>query len=123
MNEDHTGGFYRIRIDPEKSKDTEKVIEFVFTDQKDQAVALHIRRGVAEFIPEPSTYLKKADYVLTLDGKTWALVYLGNADIAKEIQSKKVKVTKGDKAELAALFNIFDKFDPAKNFKVPPLED
>jgi len=115
--------YYRIRIDPEKSKDTDKVIEFVFTDQKDQAVALHIRRGVAEFVPEPSTYLKKADYVLTLDGKTWASVYLGNADIAKEIQSKKVKVTKGDKAELAALFNIFDKLDPAKNFKVPPLED
>ena len=115
--------YYRIRIDPEKSKDTDKVIEFVFTDQKDQAVALHIRRAVAEFIPEPSTYLKKADYVLTLDGKTWASIYLGNSDITKEIQSKKVKVTKGDKAELVALFNIFDKFDPAKNFKVPPLED
>ena len=95
--------YYRIRIDPEKSKDTDKVIEFVFTDQKDQAVALHIRRAVAEFIPEPSTYLKKADYVLKLDGKTWASVYLGDADITKEIQSKKVKVTKGDKAELAAL--------------------
>jgi len=115
--------YYRIRIDPDKSKDTDKVIEFVFTDQKDQTVALHIRRGVAEFVPEPSTYLKKADYVLKLDGKTWASVYLGNADIAEEIQSKEVKVTKGDKTELAALFNIFDKFDPAKNYKVPPLED
>ncbi len=115
--------YYRIRIDPEKSKDTDKVIEFVFTDQKDQAVALHIRRGVAEFVPEPSTYLKKADYVLKLDGKTWASVYLGDADIAKEIQSKTVKVTKGDKAEVVSLFDIFDKFDPAKNFKVPPLEN
>lgn len=115
--------YYRIRIDPEKSKDTDKVIEFVFTDQKDQAVALHIRRGVAEFIPTPSTYLKKADYVLNLDAKTWASIYLGNADITEEIQSKKVKVTKGDKAELVAIFNIFDKFVPAKNYKVPPLEN
>ena len=115
--------YYRIRIDPEKSKDTDKVIEFVFTDQKDQAVALHIRRGVAEFVPEPSTYLKKADYVLKLDGKTWASVYLGSADMAEEIKSKKVKVTKGEEAELIALFDIFDKFNPASNFRIPPLGD
>lgn len=115
--------YYRIRIDPEKSKDTDKLIEFVFADQKDQAVALHIRRGVAEFVPEPETYLKKADYVLQLDGETWASVYLGNADMAEEIQSEKVKVTKGDIAELAALFNLFDKFNPASNFRISPLED
>ena len=115
--------YYRIRIDPGKSKDTDKVIEFVFADQKDHAVALHIRRGVAEFVPEPATYLKKADYVLKLDGKTWASVYLGTADMAEEIRSKKVKVTKGDEAELAALFNLFDKFNPASNFRIPPLGD
>jgi len=113
--------YYRIRIDPAKSKDTDKVIEFVFTDQKDQAVALHIRGGIAEFVPEPSSYLKKADYVLKLDGKIWASVYLGDADMAEKIKSEKVKVTKGDKAELAALFNIFDKSNPTSNFRVPPL--
>ena len=91
--------YYRIRISPEKSKDTDKVVEFVFTDQNDQTVALHIRRAVAEFVPEPSTYLKKADYVLKLDGKTWASIYLGDADMAEAIQSEKVEVTKGDKDE------------------------
>ncbi|MDX2454608.1 alkyl sulfatase C-terminal domain-containing protein, partial [Desulfosarcina sp.] len=113
--------YYRIRIDPEKSKDTDKVVEFVFTEQKDQAVALHIRRGVAEFIPEPSTYLKKADYVVKLDGETWASVYLGTADMAAEIQSQKVEITKGDQTELVALFELFDKFNPASNFKIQPL--
>lgn len=55
-------------------------------------------------------------------GKTWASFYLGNADIAEEIQSKKVKLTKGNKVELALIFDMFDKFDPSKNFKIPPLE-
>ena len=113
--------YYRIYIDPDKSKNTDKVIEFVFTDHKEQTVSLHIRRGVVEFVPEPSTYLKKADFVLKLDGKTWASVYLGNADIAKEIQSKKIKLTKGDKAEIVALFELFDKFIPSRNYKVPPM--
>ncbi len=115
--------YYRIRIDPEKSKDTNKVVEFVFTDQKGQAGALHIRRGVAEFIPEPSAYLKKADYVLELDGNTWASVYLGSSDIEKEIQSGNVKVTTGNKAEVTTLFDLFDKLNPADNYKVPPLGD
>jgi alkyl sulfatase BDS1-like metallo-beta-lactamase superfamily hydrolase len=115
--------YYRIRIDPKKSKDTDKVIEFVFTDQKDQSVALHIRGGVAEFIPKPSSYLKKADYMLELDGNTWASIYLGTTDMAGEIKSDKVKVTKGDKAELLALFDLFDTFDPTSNYKVPPMEN
>jgi len=114
--------YYRIYIDPDKSKDTDKVIEFVFTDQKDQSVALHIRRGVVEFIPEPSSYLKKADFVLKLDGKIWAELYLNSITLSEAISSGKVKV-EGDQKELAVIFDMFDKFDPTKNYVVPPLED
>ena len=114
--------YYRIYIDPDKSKDTDKVIEFVFTDQKDQSVALHIRRSVVEFIPEPSSYLKKADFVLKLDGKIWAELYLNSITLGEAISSGKVKV-EGDQKELAVIFDMFDKFDPAKNYKVPPIED
>jgi len=115
--------YFRIKIDPEKSKDTDKVIEFVFTDQENQAVALHVRRGVAEFIPEPFEYLKGADYVVLLDGKTWASIYLGTSDIKEEIDSKHVKITKGEKEDIVSIFSIFDKFDPTENYKVPPLKE
>ena len=114
--------YYRIYIDPDKSKDTDKVIEFVFTDQKDQSVALHIRRGVVEFIPEPSSYLKKADFVLKLDGKTWAELYLNATTLGEAISSGKVNV-EGKPKEVAVIFDMFDKFDQAKNYKVPPIED
>jgi len=114
--------YYRIYIDPEKSKNTDKVIEFVFTDHKDQTVALHVRRGVVEFIPEPSKYQKKADFVLKLDGKTWAELYLNSTTLGEAISSGKVKV-EGEQKEVVVIFDMFDKFQPTKNYMVPPIED
>ena len=114
--------YYRIYIDPDKSKNTDKVIEFVFTDHKDQSVALHIRRGVVEFVPEPSSYLKKADFVLKLDGKTWAELYLNATTLGEAISSGKVNV-EGKPKEVAVIFDMFDKFEPTKNYMVPPIED
>lgn len=114
--------YYRIYIDPNKSKNTDKVLEFVFTDHKEKTAALHVRRGIVEFIPEPSKYLKKSDFVLKLDGKTWAELYLNSITLGEAISSGKVKV-EGDPKELLVIFDMFDKFDPAKNYKVPPLEN
>ncbi len=113
--------YYRIYIDPDKSKNTDKVIEFVFTDHKEQSVALHIRRGIVEFVPEPSTYLKKADFVLKLDGKTWAELYLNSTTLGEAISSGKVKV-EGEQKEVVVIFDMFDKFNPEKNYMVPPIE-
>jgi len=114
--------YYRIYIDPDKSKDTDKVIEFVFTDHKDQRVALHIRRGVVEFVPEPSSYLKKADFVLELDGKTWSELYLNSTTLTEAIASGKLNV-EGEQKEVVVIFDMFDKFNPEKNYMVPPIED
>ncbi|WP_165787094.1 alkyl sulfatase dimerization domain-containing protein [Pseudohalioglobus lutimaris] len=113
--------YYRIYIDPGKSRNTDKVIEFVFTDQEEQRVALHIRRGIVEFVPEPSNYLKQADFVLELDGKTWAELYLNSTTLGEAVASGKVKV-EGNQKDLTVIFDMFDKFEPAKNFLVPPLE-
>jgi alkyl sulfatase BDS1-like metallo-beta-lactamase superfamily hydrolase len=115
--------FYRIKIDVEKSKDTDKVIQFVFIDKENETAALHVRKGVAEFIPVPSEYLRKPDFTIEMDSKTWASIYLGETDVSAEINSKNIKLTKGDRAELASIFNMFDKFDPKNNYKVFPIDD
>lgn len=115
--------FYRIKIDVEKSKDTDKVIQFIFTDKKNNTAALHVRKGVAEFIPVPSEYLKKPDFTIEMDSKIWASIYLGETDVSAEIQAKNIKLKKGDKAELASIFNMFDKFDSKNNYKVFPIKD
>jgi alkyl sulfatase BDS1-like metallo-beta-lactamase superfamily hydrolase len=115
--------FFRIKIDVEKSKDADKVIQFVFTDKENESVALHVRKGVVEYIPVTSEYLRKPDFTIEMDSKTWASIYLGATDMSEAIQSKHIKLAKGDEAELTSIFDMFDKFDPSKNFKVSPIKN
>ena len=114
--------FFRVRIDPVKSEDTDRVIEFVFTDKGNHAVALHVRRGIAEYIPVPAEYLKESDYVLQMDSETWVGLYLSAFSLEEAVDSGQVKLT-GNIKQVAAIFDMFDKFKPAKNYKVPPIED
>jgi len=114
--------FYRVRIDPRKSEDTDRVVELVFTDKGNLAVALHVRRGVAEYVPVPTDHYRKADYVLKLDSPTWAGLYLNALSLSDAIDSGNVKLT-GDKDEIMQIFDMFDKFKPSRNYTVPPLED
>lgn len=115
--------YFRVRIDPKKSQDTDKVLEFVFTDEGGQAVGLHVRRGIAEYIPVPADYYRQADFVLKLDSETWAKLYLSAIDMAKAIDLKAVTLKKGKKDELVKIFAMFDRFQPTKNVTVPPLDD
>jgi alkyl sulfatase BDS1-like metallo-beta-lactamase superfamily hydrolase len=115
--------YFRVRIDPRKSQDTDAVLEFVFTDEGNQAVGLHVRRGIAEYIPVPAEYYRKADYVLKLDSETWAKLYLSTIDLGEAIGSKAATVEKGKEDELVTVFAMFDRFQPAKNVAVPSLDD
>lgn len=114
--------YYRVRIDPEKSENTDKVIEFEFTDKGNLAVALHVRKGVVEYIPTPSEYFKTTDYKIQLDTDTWAKLYLNSIELNDAIDNGEVEVS-GDIKELAAVFDMFDVFNPVKNYTIPPLED
>lgn len=114
--------FFRVRIDPKKSENTDKVVEFVFTDKGNLAVALHVRRGVVEYIPVPADYYRKSDSILKLDSETWTELYLSSISLGDAIANGKVKV-KGEQKEVAVIFDMFDKFKPTKNYMIPPLED
>jgi len=113
--------YFRVRVDPKKSENTDKIVEFVFTDKGNHAVALHVRRGIAEYIPVPVDYLQESDYVLKMDSETWAELYLSSATLEDLISSGKVKV-QGNPKELVEIFDTFDKFIPTKNYVVPPLD-
>ncbi len=114
--------YFRVRIDQKKSENTDKVVEFVFTDKGNHAVALHVRRGIAEYIPVPADYLRKSDYVLKMDSETWVGLYLSAVSLKDAVDSGKVKLT-GNKQEMVKIFDMFDKFKPTKNYMVPPIED
>ena len=114
--------YFRVRIDPRKSEETDKVIEFEFKDRGNQSVALHVRKGVAEFIAVPADYYKEPDFILELDGATWAGLYLNTVDLSEAIEEGKLNVS-GDKEQLIEVFAMFDIFKPTMNYQIPPLED
>ena len=115
--------YFRVRIDPRKSEETDLVIEFVFTDKGNRAVALHLRRGVVEYVPVPADYYREADSVLQLDSETWAGLYLCALELKAAIEAGKVVVAEGSERNTLTAFDMFDKFVPTRNYIIPPLED
>jgi alkyl sulfatase BDS1-like metallo-beta-lactamase superfamily hydrolase len=109
--------YFRVRIDPAKSNQTDKFVLFDFADST--KAGLHIRRAVAEFVPEPDSYQRQPDLTLAMSGKTWVKLYLSQALPEDLIKKGEIKV-KGDAAEAARLINLFDRYQPEKAVVIPP---
>lgn len=108
---------YRVRIDPKKSENTEKMLVFNFSNGT--SAGLHVRRGIAEFVPNPAKHYRPADLAFTVDTKTWADLYLNASTLDEAAKSGGVKMTKGSLEDLKAIMDFFDKFDLATNFTIP----
>jgi alkyl sulfatase BDS1-like metallo-beta-lactamase superfamily hydrolase len=52
--------YFRVRIDPKKSDETNSFVRFDFDDGT--SAGLHIRRAIAEFIAEPDNYARAAGH-------------------------------------------------------------
>lgn len=109
--------YFRVRIDPERSGETDKVLRFDFSDGT--SAGLHVRRAVAEFVASPDEHYRKPDITLAMSGETWAKLYVSQEAPEDLIASGEIKVT-GDAAEAARLVNLFDRYVPAKAVVVPP---
>jgi alkyl sulfatase BDS1-like metallo-beta-lactamase superfamily hydrolase len=109
--------YFRVRIDPLKSGETDSFIRFDFSNGTSSG--LHIRRAVAEFIAEPNKYSRKPDVTMAMSGETWAKLYLSQLTPEDMIKHGDLKVT-GDPAEAARLINLFDRYSPQKAVVIPP---
>ena len=109
---------HRVRIDPVKAQDTDSMIRFEFTDANNKAVALHVRRGVVEYVDNADRYYRKPDFTLALSRESWTKLYLNQATIAQLAGTNELKVT-GDAAACDRVLDLFDKFEPEKNTLVP----
>ena len=108
--------YFRVRIDPQKSGETNSFVRFDFGDGK--SAGLHVRRAVAEFVSEPDNYYRKPDITLAMSGETWAKLYLSRATPEEMIKSGDIKVI-GDAAEAARVINLFDRYVPEKAVVIP----
>jgi alkyl sulfatase BDS1-like metallo-beta-lactamase superfamily hydrolase len=109
--------YFRVRIDPEKSGETDRVLRFDFSDGN--SVGLHIRRAVAEFVASPDEHYRKPDIVLAMSGETWTKIYLSQATPAELIASGEIEVA-GDGTEAARVIDLFDRYSPEKAVVIPP---
>jgi alkyl sulfatase BDS1-like metallo-beta-lactamase superfamily hydrolase len=109
--------YFRVRIDPARSGETDCVLRFDFSDGS--SAGLHVRRAVAEFIKDPAAYPREADIVLKLSGEAWAKVYLSAKSIDEFIKGGDITVTAGDAAEAARVLNLFDRYEPARAVVIP----
>ena len=109
--------YFRVRIDPSKSAETDKFIRFEFDGGK--AVGLHVRRAVAEFVAEPDKYHRKPDMTLRMSGETWAKLYMSQVTPEDLIKSGDLKTT-GEAAETSQLLNLFDRYKPERAVVIPP---
>ena len=83
--------YFRVRIDPEKSGETNKFLRFDFTDGT--SAGLHVRRAVAEFVPEPDKYKRMPDITLSMSPEVWTKIYLSRALPQDLIKNGEIKVT------------------------------
>jgi alkyl sulfatase BDS1-like metallo-beta-lactamase superfamily hydrolase len=114
-----TVNYFRVRIDPEKSGDTDKVLLFDFQGDH-STVGLHIRRAVAEYLDDPDDHYKPGDVIMSLSGETWAKLYLSQATVTELVKSKEIEMRRGTAEEAERLINLFDKYRPEKAVLVAP---
>ncbi len=112
--------YFRVRIDPKRSGSTDKVIRFQFTDAGKPVVGLHVRRAVAEFLPDPNSHYRLADVTIALSGEAWARLFLSQATFGELVDGGEIEVRQGTAKEAAALFDIFDKYRPERALLVAP---
>jgi alkyl sulfatase BDS1-like metallo-beta-lactamase superfamily hydrolase len=109
--------YFRVRIDPSKSGDTDSFLQFNFSDGS--RAGLHIRRAVAEFVAEPGKHNRKPDVTVAMSGESWAKLYLSEVTPEDMIKDGSLKVT-GDSEDAARLINLFDRYSPQKAVVIPP---
>jgi len=118
-NPETTVGYFRVRLDPKKSGDTDKVLLFDFTGNH-RTVGLHIRRAVAEFLDDPAEHYKPADVIMSLSGEAWVKLYLSQATVQELVKSREIEMKRGSAEEANLLVGLFDKYRPEKAVLVAP---
>ena len=54
-----------------------------------------------------------------MSGESWAKLYLNQSGLASLVDAGEAKITGGDLESAEALLNLFDVFEPTRNYTVP----
>lgn len=108
---------YRVRLDPKASLGKEQQLAVTLTATDAPTMALHVRGGVAEFVPDASTYLRQSDISISMPLEAWASYYVGDITLAELLDRQDVKCS--DKEQVRAFFSLFDQVHASKALLIP----
>lgn len=108
---------YRVRLDPQVSYGQDQMLAITLSGTDAPTMGLHVRSGVAEFVPDTGKYARKADASIDMSMEAWGGYYVG--DITLDDLLGRSDVTVGDKAQVKAFFAMFDQVHPSKTALVP----
>lgn len=109
---------YRVRLDPRVSVGKEQQLSITITGSDAPAMALHVRGGVAEFVPDASKYYRQSDMSISMPLEAWAGYYVGDITLAQLLDRKDVKTS--DKRQVNAFFSLFDQVHASKALLIAP---
>lgn len=98
--------YYRIRINPERSAQTNRLIGLRFAP--DKVFGLHIHGGVVDFVPALAADGRKPDVLIETSPRAWAGIYNNVATPSALIDNRTMKVLEGSADEAKHLFEMFD---------------
>ncbi|MGR3304299.1 MAG: alkyl sulfatase dimerization domain-containing protein, partial [Candidatus Scalindua sp.] len=108
---------YRIRLDPKVSYGKEKLLAINLKDTGAPIMGLHVRSGVAEFVPNVKKHYRKPDASIEMSMEAWAGYYVGDITLDALLNREDVKVS--NKGKVRSFFSLFDQVHPSKTALIP----
>ncbi len=81
-------------------------------------MGLHVRSGIAEFVPDVSKHYRKPDISIDMSMDAWAGYYVGDITLVDLLAREDVKPSNKDKVR--AFFSLFDQVHPSKTALIAP---
>jgi alkyl sulfatase BDS1-like metallo-beta-lactamase superfamily hydrolase len=105
---------YRVRVSPERARETDALLELHFGDDAG-TFALHVRRGVVDFVATADDYARAPDVRVELTPALWARVFDDEVDPAEAVRDGRIRVLAGSAERAAEIFSLFDPVYDWKN--------
>ncbi len=108
---------YRVRLDPQISYGKEQMLAITLDGTNSPTMGLHVRSGVAEFVPNVSKYINKPDISISMSMEAWAGYFVGDITLDELLERQDVKTS--NKSMVKDFFSLFDQVHPSKAALVP----
>jgi alkyl sulfatase BDS1-like metallo-beta-lactamase superfamily hydrolase len=108
---------YRVRLDPKVSYGKEQLLAITLKGTDAPTMGLHVRSGVAEFVPDVSKHFRKQDISIQMSMAAWAGYFVGDTTLDALLKRKDVKVS--DKGKVKGFFSLFDQVHSSKAAMIP----